>query len=161
MKADDRRVLALRAAVIEFGRSGYRATSTASIAERMGVSQPYLFRLFKSKKHLFAAAAGWSLSEFSRLLDRAADGRTGVDVLDYLTEDLIKPSSAHRDLLRFELALYAAAGDSELAKLARRHFDFFCYEVARVSGADEPELTDFLGRISVLIIRAMIDDWGR
>jgi len=158
LKAEERRALALRAAVIEFGKSGYHATSTSSIAERMGVSQPYLFRLFKSKMHLFVAAADWVLAEFRRLLDRAAETRHGAEVLDSLLGDLGRPSAAQRNLLRFELSLYAVAGDPEFSKVAQEHFEAFCGEAARVSRAEEKDLNDFLGKISMLIIRAMIDE---
>ncbi|MDX6233858.1 MAG: hypothetical protein QOH68_2935, partial [Nocardioidaceae bacterium] len=42
MKAEDRKVLILEAAIEEYGRSGMHATSTEVIAERAGVSQPYI-----------------------------------------------------------------------------------------------------------------------
>ncbi len=56
MKAEDRKVLILEAAIEEYGRSGMHATSTEVIAERAGVSQPYLFRLFGTKAGLIGAA---------------------------------------------------------------------------------------------------------
>ena len=43
------------AAIVEFARSGYAGTSTDAIATRAGISQPYLFRLFGTKKDLFIA----------------------------------------------------------------------------------------------------------
>ncbi len=56
MKAADRKVLILEAAMEEYGRSGMHATSTEVIADRAGVSQPYLFRLFGTKADLIVAA---------------------------------------------------------------------------------------------------------
>ena len=53
--ADERRTSVLAAAVTEFARSGYAGTSTEAIAQRAGISQPYLFRLFGTKKDLFIA----------------------------------------------------------------------------------------------------------
>ena len=50
--ADVRRASILRAAIVEFARSGYAGTSTEAIAARAGISQPYLFRLFGTKKDL-------------------------------------------------------------------------------------------------------------
>ena len=53
--ADVRRASILRAAIVEFARSGYAGTSTEAIAARAGISQPYIFRLFGTKKDLFIA----------------------------------------------------------------------------------------------------------
>jgi AcrR family transcriptional regulator len=157
MKAAERRALVLRAAVVEFGRTGYEATSTASIARRVGVSQPYLFRLFESKKHLFTATADWSLTEMCRLMDEAAREAVREDRLGRYAELLAWPTSARRDLLRFELALYGAAGDPELAVVARRHFDSLWSQVARTTHAAEDELHAFFAGVSLMIVRALID----
>jgi len=56
MSADDRRDEVIAAATIEFAAGGYAGTSTGAIARRVGVSQPYLFQLFGTKKELFLAA---------------------------------------------------------------------------------------------------------
>src|ERR1700730_19444113 len=54
--ADERRTEVLKAAVAEFALHGLYGTSTEMIAKRIGISQPYIFRLFPSKKALFLAA---------------------------------------------------------------------------------------------------------
>ncbi len=54
--ADERRAEVLKAAVAEFALHGLYGTSTEMIAKRIGISQPYIFRLFPSKKELFLAA---------------------------------------------------------------------------------------------------------
>src|ERR1700732_1537587 len=54
--ADERRTEGLKAAVAEFALHGLHGTSTEMIAKRIGISQPYIFRLFASKKDLFLAA---------------------------------------------------------------------------------------------------------
>jgi len=56
MTADERREQVIAAAVHEFAEQGYAGTSTEDIARRAGISQPYLFRLFGTKKQLFLAA---------------------------------------------------------------------------------------------------------
>ncbi|MGW7051858.1 TetR/AcrR family transcriptional regulator [Streptomyces sp. NPDC054887] len=66
MSAEERRESVIRAAITEFARGGYNGTSTEVIAQRVGVSQPYLFRLFKNKRELFLAAATRCLED-SRL----------------------------------------------------------------------------------------------
>ena len=56
--AEERRTEVLQAAVAEFALHGLHGTSTEMIARRIGISQPYIFRLFPSKKALFLAAIG-------------------------------------------------------------------------------------------------------
>lgn len=77
MSAEDRRESAVRAAVTEFARSGYNGTSTEAIARRVGVSQPYLFRLFPNKQELFLAASERCLDDTRAMFLRAAEGLEG------------------------------------------------------------------------------------
>ena len=55
LTADERRDAVIAAATVEFARGGYAGTSTQAIARRVGVSQPYLFQLYATKKDLFLA----------------------------------------------------------------------------------------------------------
>src|SRR5262249_42141060 len=54
--ADERRAQVLEAAIHEFARHGLHQATTAAIAARANVSEPYLFALFRGKKDLFLAA---------------------------------------------------------------------------------------------------------
>src|SRR6476619_849661 len=53
--ADERRDAIVVAALHAFAEGGYAGTSTDSIARAVGVSQPYLFQLFGTKRELFLA----------------------------------------------------------------------------------------------------------
>ena len=55
LTADERRSDVINAAMKEFALGGYAGTSTQAIANRVGVSQPYLFQLYRTKKDLFVA----------------------------------------------------------------------------------------------------------
>ena len=55
--ADERREQILDAALTEFADHGYEGASTDRIAREVGISQPYLFRLFGTKKGLYVASA--------------------------------------------------------------------------------------------------------
>ena len=55
MTAEDRRADVLRVAVHEFAKRGYQGTSTEDVARAAGISQPYLFKMFPTKKALFLA----------------------------------------------------------------------------------------------------------
>lgn len=52
----ERREDVLDAAVIEFSEKGLHGASTGAIAVRAGISEPYVFKLFGTKKDLFRAA---------------------------------------------------------------------------------------------------------
>ena len=55
MTADERRDAIVAAGVAEFATGGLVGASTDAIARRDGVSQPYIFQLFGTKKDLFLA----------------------------------------------------------------------------------------------------------
>ncbi|WP_337797854.1 TetR/AcrR family transcriptional regulator [Nocardiopsis sinuspersici] len=66
----------LDAAVACFARKGYYGTTTGEIAERAGISQPYVYRLFASKEALFAGA----ILHVSELISNALTGaEAGAD----------------------------------------------------------------------------------
>ena len=52
----NRREEILEAAVAVFAESGYYRATTAQVAERVGISQPYVYRFFETKEALFLAA---------------------------------------------------------------------------------------------------------
>ena len=54
--AAERREHLLDAAIAEFAASGYHAASTTAIARRAGISQPYIYALYRNKHDLFLAA---------------------------------------------------------------------------------------------------------
>ncbi|KUN94016.1 TetR/AcrR family transcriptional regulator [Streptomyces caeruleatus] len=74
ISAQERRGSVIRAAVAEFAITGYHGTTTAMIARRVGVTQPYLFRLFPDKKAIFVAALERSMEDTRLAFERAADG---------------------------------------------------------------------------------------
>src|SRR3954453_11488085 len=81
LSAAERRDKILDAALIEFAQSGYEGTSTEDIARRAGISQPYLFRLFGTKKELFIASATRCFRETLEMFQRAAEGLRGEEAL--------------------------------------------------------------------------------
>ncbi len=123
MTASERRAAVLAAAVIEFARSGYAGTSTEAIATRAGISQPYLFRLFGTKKGLFIATYELVSDRIIAALARAGAGRTGEEALAAIGEaygDLLQDP----ELLRVQLHGFSAApGDEDIAATCRRTFE--------------------------------------
>ena len=76
--ADERRSAVLDAATREFARKGLHGASTDDIARAAGISQPYLFRLFGTKKELYLATARRAVDELYEVFAEAARGKTGM-----------------------------------------------------------------------------------
>ncbi|OIV39184.1 hypothetical protein BIV57_01470 [Mangrovactinospora gilvigrisea] len=133
--ADERRAEVVRAAVTAFARGGYAGTSTAQIADAVGVSQPYLFRLYKNKKQLFLAAELHCHTRVRDVLAQAAEGRTGeaaVKAMGLAYVELLQSDSA---LLRFLIQAYAACDDEEIRTAVTDNWTRMWQFVAAMAGA--------------------------
>jgi AcrR family transcriptional regulator len=140
MPSAERRVRVLCAAVAEFARAGYDATTTAAIAQRCEVSQPYLFKLFPSKRDLFLAAAELCFRAWRDLLAEAADGLAGQPALDAMARACCEADWTD-ELFVFPLRLYAAGHDPRLAEASRRQIADLRDAIVRAAGVDD-ERTD-------------------
>ncbi|MFJ6216198.1 TetR/AcrR family transcriptional regulator [Streptomyces sp. NPDC092296] len=150
MSARERRALVVRMAVEEFARGGFHGTSTGSIAARAGVSQPYLFRLFPSKRDVFLAAADQGTSRAVRAFREAADGVTGVEALragERAWRLLVDEDYAFA--LQGQLHA-AAASDAVIHAAAARHWELLWRTVATATDLPEPVLEEFFGRMLLL-----------
>ena len=81
LTAEERREEVLQAATEEFARGGLDGTPTEAIARRVGISQPYLFRLFRTKKELFLAVIARCFDLTLSTFREAAGERSGTDAL--------------------------------------------------------------------------------
>jgi AcrR family transcriptional regulator len=79
--AEERRAEVLAAAVEEFARAGYHGASTDAIARIAGISQPYLFRLFGSKKDLYLAVVRRCFRRTLEAMQGAAEGLRGEEAM--------------------------------------------------------------------------------
>ena len=69
--AEERRKEVIAAAIVEFATNGYHGGSTETIAKMAGISQPYVLRLFGTKKALFLAALGEVTGQIMAIWNRA------------------------------------------------------------------------------------------
>ena len=80
LTADERRDKIIAAAFQAFAEGGYEGTSTEEIARAAGVSEPYLFQLFGTKRELFLAAVEHGFERTADVprggLEGPSDGRT-------------------------------------------------------------------------------------
>ena len=144
--ADERRQEIIRAAVTRFGKTGLYGTSTEAIARDVGVSQPYLFRLFGTKKEMFMAAVGWAfdhtVERFREAGEAAIDEHDAFRRIGYAYEKLI----SDRRYLDIQLQAYASTSDPEIRKLVNDGFGRMVLEIERHTQASPQQLAVFIGR---------------
>src|ERR671936_3165319 len=114
--AAERREAVLDAAMIEFAARGYHGASTEEIARRAGISQPYVFRLFGTKKDLFIAVDTRCFRETLEMFQRAAEGKRGEAALAAIGAAYGELLVKDRTYLRSQMAAYAACDDPEICE---------------------------------------------
>jgi AcrR family transcriptional regulator len=149
-----RRDEVLEAAMIEFADHGFEGASTEDIARRAGISQPYLFRLFGTKKELFKASVARCLRETLEMFQRAAEGKRGEEALKAIGQAYQKQLEEDRMRLRAQMQAYAACDDPEIRDVVRAGFGDLVAYVRRVSGADWPTVWGFFSTGMLLNVLA-------
>ncbi|MDT7842100.1 TetR/AcrR family transcriptional regulator [Streptomyces justiciae] len=142
----ERREDVIRAAIVEFARTGYRGTSTAAIAERGGVTQPYLFRLFPDKKAIFVAALVRSAEDTRPAFETAADGVEDVErARQVMADAYTRLISTRPETLVIQLQGYAAAaqGDDLIGEAVRAGWLSIWETVHLALGVDAEQTASF------------------
>ena len=154
--AEERREEILVVAMDEFGEHGLDGTSTDTIARKAGISQPYLFRLFGTKKELYLESVRRCLRETLKVFQDASAGLTGEDALDAIGQaymGLLKD----RTRLRAQMQAYADCDDDEVREVVREGYGKLVEYVERVSGADAERVRDFFAFGMLLNVFAAMD----
>lgn len=158
--ADERRSAVLDAATHEFGLRGLHAGSTEAIAKAAGISQPYLFRLFGSKKDLYLAASRRCIDELYAVFAKAAEGRSGIDVLHALGEaytEIMKD----RDRLMLMLKSWTSCDDPDIARVTRSAWRNLVDLAERASGEPPEVVSKFFAHgmlITIFMSLNLIED---
>jgi AcrR family transcriptional regulator len=164
--ADERRVSILAAAQVEFAAKGLHGTSTEDVAKRAGISQPYVFRLFGTKKQLFAEACRRCMWEVRDAMATAAEGLSGEEALSAMGSAYIELLAADPTRLTLQMHMYAACDEPEIRKVAREGYGELVRFVQRVSGAPRKQVSQFFARgmlinvIAALQVRGAGIDWA-
>lgn len=158
MSAEDRREQVLEAAMSEFARGGLHAVSTEAIADRVGISQPYLFKMFGTKKELFRAAIERRSDQIEQTFrDAAAAAGDDEPKLAALGQAYAQLLSADPDALRCQLHAWAASGDPEIRETAQRGYARVWQAVKEVSGEDEDTVRSFIATGMLLTVAAALE----
>jgi AcrR family transcriptional regulator len=155
--AEERREQVIEAALDVFAEHGLSGASTDEIARRAGISQPYLFRLFHTKKELFIASTERCFRETLETFQRAGEGKAGEDALEAIGRaysDLIR-SNPNR--LRGQMQTYAACDDPDICAVVRKGYGDLVDYVQRVSGADDATLSEFFAHGMLFNVIASMD----
>jgi|SRR5215208_6877344 len=154
---DERREAVLGAAREVFAHSGLSAASTEEIAAKAGISQPYVFRLFGTKKELFKAVVARCFRETLETFQRAAEGVRGPEALRAMGSAYATQLLPNRLTLRIQMQAYAACDDPEIRELVRAGFgDLFAY-VERVAGGDSQAASLFFAQGMLLNVIVAMD----
>jgi AcrR family transcriptional regulator len=166
MSSDQRREEVLRAAVAEFAERGFSGTSTEDIARRAGISQPYLFRLFGTKKDLFIAATNRCTARIKAEFEKSANGLAGPDALAAMGR-AYKDLLADRQWLLLQMQMYVESHDPEIRHAARAGFADLWATVERISGAPDEDVMLFfavgmlLNTGAAMELDELDDRWAR
>jgi AcrR family transcriptional regulator len=156
MSAEERRETVLEAAVPEFARRGLAGTSTEDVARRAGISQPYLFRLFPTKKALFLALVERCYQRIEDAFLAAAGDKTGEEALAAMGDEYERLLD-DRTLLLLQMHAYAACEDPDIRAATRAGYKRLWNMVERVSGLPFDRIVQFFAMGMLINVAAAMD----
>jgi AcrR family transcriptional regulator len=152
-----RREEILDAALAVFAADGFEGASTDEIAAKAGISQPYVFRLFGTKKELFKAVVARCFRETLGEFQRAAEGLRGREALEAMGNAYQEKLLPDRVRLRAQMQAYAACDDPEIAAVVRAGYGDLVTYVERVSGLPPADVARFFAAGMLLNVVASLD----
>jgi AcrR family transcriptional regulator len=155
--AEERREDILRVAVEHFAVGGYHGTSTDVIARDAGISQPYLFRLFRTKRDLFLACADRANERVEAAFRRAAAGAPEGERLQAMGRAYIEELLPDRHAVLLQMQGYVASADPEIQAHVRRCFGDLVRVVTELSGADPERIWTFFAHGMLFNVTAALD----
>jgi AcrR family transcriptional regulator len=155
--AEERRESILEAALLEFADRGLDGTSTDDIARRAGISQPYLFRLYGTKKELFIAACRRCFELTHRVMSEAAAGKRGEDALSAMGSAYVAMLGEDPHRLRLQMHMYAACDDPEVRASVREGFGELHRLATTASGASRAHVSRFFAKGMLINVLASMD----
>jgi AcrR family transcriptional regulator len=153
----ERREEILEAALHEFAEHGYHGGSTEGIARRAGISQPYVFRLFGTKKQLFMATVERCLRGTLEMFRTASAGLKGEEALSAIGEAYWERLGTDPVYLHAQMQSYAACDDAEIREVVRRGFGELVEYTQRVSGVPSERIAHFFAKGMLLNVIGSMD----
>src|SRR3954465_13634301 len=107
--AEQRREEIVHVAIAHFAEGGYNGTSTEAIAREAGISQPYLFRLFRTKKELFLACGEQCFAQVMDVFRAAVEGVPDGERLMAMGRAYEEQLLPDRHALMFQMQAYSTS----------------------------------------------------
>ena len=158
--AEERREEILEAALVEFAAHGLYGGSTEAIARAVGISQPYVFRLFGTKKELFTATIERCMRGTLEMMQSAAAGLKGEEALHAIGEAYAERLATDPTYLHSQMQAYAACDDPAIRTVVRNGYRELVDYVERVSGLPPDRVSHFFAKGMLLIVIASMDLLG-
>ena len=155
--AEERREEIVEIAFRQFAEGGYQGTSTETIAREAGISQPYLFRLFRTKRELFLACNDRACEKVLDAFRRAVEGVDAGSELEAMGKAYVGELLPDRHAILMMMQGYAAVSDPEIQEHVRDRYGEVVSEIVRLSGAGPDEAWAFLANGMLLNIVAALD----
>jgi AcrR family transcriptional regulator len=165
MSGAERRSQVLGIAAGEFANHGLHGASIEAIAREAGITQAYVFRMFGTKKALFAELVGAAFDRFTDGMGQAAQGAGGRSALALMGAQYYE-LLADRTTLLLQLQGFAASGDSEVRDLVRARLARMWETVADTTGLDAVTVKSFLAfgmllnNVAALDIGELDEPWA-
>jgi AcrR family transcriptional regulator len=158
--AEERREQILEAALAEFAARGLVGGSTEAIARTVGISQPYVFRLFGTKKELFIATIERCMHGTLEMFRVASAGLEGEEALHAIGEAYTERLATDPTYLHSQMQAYAASHDPQIREVVRKGYGELVEYVERVSGLPPDRVSHFFAKGMLLNVVASMDLLG-
>lgn len=161
LSADERREAIVAAAMEEVAKNGLAGASVDTIARRAGVSQPYVYQLFGTKRELSIAVVRRAFERtrltFEDAVRRQADGRMpGCNSALHAMGTAYMELLADKTLLLVQLQAYAGCSDQDVREVVRQEFNDLHRFVREASGASVEEIHQFFAQGMLLNVGAAL-----
>ncbi|WP_329546197.1 TetR/AcrR family transcriptional regulator [Streptomyces sp. NBC_01356] len=140
-KSDERRRVLVAAAIGCFAQKGFYGTTTHEIADWVGISQPYLYRLYPNKQALFAATVDHVSVVMTETLVAHSPASGGAGLTSEEALDAARGAYAalvaDQTILRFLMHANCAVGEPLVAEAVRRCYAKQVDTVRQLLGDDD------------------------
>jgi AcrR family transcriptional regulator len=155
--AEVRREEILAVALRHFAEGGYHGTSTEVIAKEAGISQPYLFRLFRTKRELFLACNDRACEKVLDAFYRAAAEAPEGEKLHAMGHAYVAELLPDRHAILMMMQGYAAVADPGIQEHVRERYGEIVTKVAELADAGPDEVWSFFATGMLLNLVAALD----
>ena len=150
-------------ALRHFAEGGYHGTSTEAIAREAGISQPYLFRLFRTKRELFLACSDRCFGRVTAVFREAAEAAPEGERMTAMGDAYETVLLPDRHMLLFQMQAYTTS-EPEIRVHVRAGFKDARARPSPSSAGFTPEETwDFFAYGMLLNVTTALDipreDW--